>query len=358
MASPSGIGAGRRPGASNLRRRDRFRAWGPLLCAVVILLVLILFSGLEVSEVRQAVERFSLTAVLSLLALTAMQIGLSTVKWLIALRASVDEGSDAAMPTAVTAYHFTTLGGLLTHVLPVHVSTVLTRAAALAGDGRRGVGRGAMTSVYEQGFDALIAALAFPAGVAFLLGAGAFWSLALLAASLSVSAAVSIVFAPSLLRTLACWLRSGARNGRAAAVALAIADSGLTRPAVLAAMFALSLLRLAGIAARLVVIWWVLLPDLPVATFLATVGVVQGALLVAVTPGGLGLAEAGWTGVLAISNVPIDDALFLALAVRLTSVASLVALAGVSTVLMLALGRLRRSTRRSDTPEAIGNANG
>ena len=269
-------------------------------------------------------------------------------------------GRQRRIPAAATAYHVTTLGGLLAHVLPVHVSTVLTRAAALAGDGRREIGRGAATSVYEQGFDALVAALVFPAGVVFLLGGGAFWSLAVLGVSLLVGSAASIVFAPGLLKAVICRLRpgAGARTERIVAVASVIAGSGLMRPPVLTAMFALSLLRFAVMMARLAVIWWILQPDLPAATFLAIAVVVQGALVAAVTPGGWGLAEAGWTGLLAVSTVPLDDALFFALAVRLTSVASLAALAGASTLLTLVLGRLHRSARPADPSQIAGDANG
>ena len=332
-----------------------------MILAVAILLALVLFSGLEVADFRRTLERFSFSAILLILVFTAVQVGLSTIKWLIALRVSACGRKEAAVPSPAAAHHFTVLGVLLGQVLPVHVSTVLTRTAAIARDGgRRDMGRAAAASVYEQGFDAFIAALAFPAGLVFLLGGGGTWSLVTLGATLLLGGVAAIGFARRLLAVLTGWL--GAVNGgwarHVAAAASAIANSELLRPNVLAATFTLSLLRFASLGARLVVIWWVLLPDLPVAVFLATAAVVQGALLAAVTPGGLGLAEAGWTGLLVLSAVPLDEALFFALAVRLTVVVSLAVLAGTSTLLMVTFGRLRRSMRPSDNPGAIGKANG
>lgn len=362
MRSVSGTGpAGDRPEASGARVPAGFRRWGPLLMAAAILLALVFFSDLEMSDVERALGRVSLSAILLVLALTAAQTGLSTIKWLIALRASAARRTDASTPTIANAYQATVLGSLLAHILPVHVSTVLTRTAALAAEGgRREIGRGAATSVYEQGFDALVAVLLAPAGVVYLLGGGAAASLAILGISLLVGSAASIAFAPRLVAALADRLQASprARAKRAAEVLLTIRGSGLLRSTVLAATFALALLRYACLVGRLGVVWWILLPELPAATFLAVAATIQGALIVAITPGGLGLTEAGWTGLLAMFRIPLDDAVIFTLAVRITLLVSLVVLAGAVASLTLATGRRQKSTGSTPPCQIARDLNG
>jgi len=76
--------------------------------------------------------------------------------------------------------------------------------------------------------------------------------------------------------------------------------------------------------------------------FAASFPATQLSLVLAVTPGGLGLIDAGWYGLLLLGGVPRQEALTFVIAQRAYVFVFVLVWAGISTLLSLALGRKNR----------------
>lgn len=306
------------------------RAALALPVAMALVGLLVAFSGMTLAGLSAAIALVPLWVWPLIAAAQALMVVLAGWKWQMLLR---DMSGGADRIGLATATGATTLGTLAGQVLPIQIVTPMARAMIARRDGippARALG----SSVFEQLFD-LLALAVFVATIAvlWLIGAGvatgmALATLAALLATLLVRPALRLCARVLSALSLAGGLAGGMR--RAALLPL---------PNLMAPM-AVSILRLALVAAINVGILLVIVPGADAGALLMMVPATQFVSAVPVVPAGLGLVEAGWAGVLIAQGIPAAEAAAAALSLRIISTVPFL----VVSPLLLAAG-LRRNGR-------------
>lgn len=201
----------------------------------------------------------------------------------------------------------TSAGALLGQIMPVPVAVALARGwqAKLTGASAT---RFAASSLHEQVFDLLTAAAAALAGIAFISWGG------VPALILFGVAMIIMIFAGQMI------LGMVARMTRPHPRISEWFDGAARLPqAIIRQLLAASALRyLMGLSRALVVLWLCgLAYTAPAVT--AAYPLLQFAIVIPLSPGGLGVVEAGWTGVLTLAGAALGQAAFFAIALRIAA---------------------------------------
>lgn len=246
---------------------------------------------------------------LGLVANAALSLTTCT-KWRAVVRAVMPEEA----PSWRRLIHYFFLARLTGLVAPLTVSDAGVRVVSLRVGHRVSLTRATYTVYLERSFDLIVVLVTLLPSVLFLSGAlgpgGAGLLLALLALLPGLLFHGHPLLAPRLLTRLFLFLRR--LVGR-----LPFAERLLTRGRPVAEaeelpiresqallLYVMSLLGLLGLAVRF---WFILRAvdiDIGLLPLLLTVPVAQLATILAITPGGLGILEAGWYGLFTLLGLP------------------------------------------------------
>ncbi len=313
---------------------------GWALAGVGLLAALLLASGAGAGDLLAAIGAAPAWAYPAIAAAQAAILALAAVKWRLILDAVSGHGPRIGMGDALAA---TSLGALAGQVVPIQIATPAIRVWVAR---RRGVpaSRAVGTSLLEQVFEvAVLAAMAALSLAATALG----WPLgAAVAAGAAAMAAACLAIRPGLaLGARAAGALAGApgRLGRAAAsLAGGVARAAGLAGGLLAALTALSFLRYALMAGMNALLLAAIAPGVGLLPLLLAYPLVLFVMSLPAVPGGLGVVEATWTGVLVAAGLGPAEAVAAAFALRVVSTAGfLLALP------LLLLGLLRPAPERA-----------
>lgn len=301
----------------------RVLQWGVGLALVVLFLVLA-----DTSELGRLVE-VSWPWLMGVLLATAGLVLSAAARWrMIAIR--VVGGGAVSLRQYV--YYFL-VGRVLGFVLPAEVTDVGVRTLALKRSESLSLAGAAYTVLLDRLFDFLVLVWLVIPGVFHLSGL------------LSQRAALTIGFAgialvpwvvgrrhgaavrglTRLFARLLAWVRLLPWAREAAAPELREETTLGARAS--GAIYLLSVVKLAMVVARFYCVAGALSVAMPAPTAVLCVPLAQLAALVAVTPGGMGILEMGWYGILSWAGLSGDETVLLVFGWRLYSFISLLLLA-------------------------------
>lgn len=315
--------------------------------AAVLLALLLATSHLDLHALMDMVLAIRPTMLLALIALLAINTLLSGEKWRL-----VDKrlrGQASALPRPLY-FALTAFGTMLGSVIPMPLGAAVTRSLGLHFHGGRGLVRGGAATLFEQGYDLLVAAVLTSATAALMILGGGPIKWILLAGGASIIGLLcSGVAAGLVIRIFRRFgsRRAGVPGGRLAGLAASVVNSELLGPTLVRRLFVLSLLRffnlslMAGAttaAFGLEVPLWQLSAALPLAML---------ASALPLTPGGLGVIEWTFVSVLVAFGTRFDAAAEWAVLNRLA-----VTLAGIAIGIMGAMVGLWVRAPRTTSPSA------
>ena len=284
--------------------------------AVILLALLFLFADLDLAVTRRLLSAVPPQAFVEIVLLMGFNSFLAGEKWrLVVLHVDHDAGRTIPRPLY---FALSAIGVALGQVLPVQVSTALSRWLWSRAYGGFAVARGVGATVFEQLFDLLVVGFLALASVAVIAtGSGAFaWFtgaiLAILAGFALCGSAAAL--AAGLSRLAGPKWRTRGRAGQFLASA---GTSQLLNPGVTRWLFILSVLRFAVLvlvaavsadAVALEIPLWHLAAAYPFGIF---------ATALALTPGGIGIGEWSLVSALVAVGTPLQIGAQWAIACRI-----------------------------------------
>lgn len=285
-----------------------------LLLSSGLLVALVWWSGLSAAGLWHAIRAVPVWAFLPIAAIQAAIVTFAALKWRLVIANT--EGAALTLRDAVAA---TTLGTLAGQVLPIQVVTPLARAWVV---GKSGItaGRAIGTSLLEQSFELLV--LASMALAALVATAGGL-SLPLAAAiSLASAALMTLLVGPAL--AAAAWVfnaiaaqQEGYMHRAASRLSDGLAAAARLPRRVLLQITGLSFLRYAMLASLNVVVLGALVPGVDKLVLLLAFPLILMVMSLPVFPGGLGILELSWVGLLVAQGESPAAAAEAALALRI-----------------------------------------
>ena len=314
--------------------------------AAGLIAALIVYSGVRPEDIGRAIWSVPLWLFAAVIALTAANQWLSVLRWRAANRWF--QPDTHSMP-AIQMFEATTWGAMIGQFLPPQISMTSARWIATRQSSSVGV------TLYEQLFDMVI------------LGAGGMAALALLASSYSGGTALAIFLAIIALGCLSIRLvfalggHMSARyaqtgfflHGLAGRLADPLKQASQAPARVLIELCVLTIIRVALLGMRLIVIALLFAPGLDALGIAIGYPIVSLASAVPFLPGGLGLTEWAQTGLLIYAGAESTAlAALIAIMVRLIVVAALAVLC----VSLVPLSRVLNQTAASRTSEGSAPA--
>lgn len=297
-----------------------------VLLAAGLLWLLVAFGDLSAADLRLILS-VSPWYMLGLFGTVAMQFVLSTYKWWLVSSRLGDE-------TLTYADYFiylriTVTGGVVGLLIPMYLGTLFARGAGLRIQQRERFRSGLVSSVYEQGFDFLVPACMLLPSVLFTLGQITviqWWWLS--GVLLAVGGIVTTVWPRPLLRLLAAlvlrpWLPV---PQRVRDVVDTLSVSPLWDRPTLVMTFGISLARYCNLAVYALLVVWALNLPIPVFHILVVLPLAVLSIILAITPGNLGVTEWAWASQLVLLGNDPDTAALFSIANRLFVILSLLTL--------------------------------
>ncbi len=294
--------------------------WRHVLACVVLSLGLLValawFSGLSARGLARAVHSVPVWALLPIAAIQATIIALAALKWHLVIA-----NTDGAKLTLRDAIAATTLGTLAGQVLPIQVVTPLARAW-VAGKAGIAPGRAIGTSLLEQSFEVLVFACMALSALAATAGGVALPVATLI--SLATATAMTLLAAPTLDGSARLFAATAAGLGGRLQQALTKLSEGFGAAAllprrVLLQVTGLSFLRYGLLATLNVFILRALVPGVDSFVLLLAFPLILLMMSLPIFPGGLGIVELTWVGVLVAQQESPASAAEAALALRILS---------------------------------------
>jgi uncharacterized membrane protein YbhN (UPF0104 family) len=280
--------------------------------------------------------------------LYAINIYLSSCKW--QLVDKVIRRSTERSQSGFYSFALSSIGVAVGQILPVQVAVSLTRTLGTCMDGG-GIRRGTFSTLIEQGSDVVVACfLAAASGITLFLGGGAEVWLVCGCAMIAL-AVVAIPAVLSCVRTFGTHLSNSQLTPATWKGPISeLASSGLLHPRFAQKMFGLSVLRfiilvlMAGETTKAIhsaVPLWHLAAAIPIVVIASAVGII---------PGGLGIVEVSYSGMLKLLGTPLSIGTQWALFNRLlTCVSAFAILLVVMPIVFLAKSHANAGCERENT---------
>ena len=325
---------------------------------VALVLVVALFAGAKIgwSDFTGAVRGFTLPILAGILATTGLFLLLSNLKWRLVM-ARISHPEAAPIDWRLSLY-YTALGAALSVVFLPQAAMAVSRALGARYHLQQPATTSAAATVFEQIFDQIpLFAFAAATVAVIVMGAGIGQWLFLSAALIAAGYVALVVM-----------LRTGFKlPGRFGIVPAALrsryeskfawfggdAAQSLLQSRFIAILCGLSIARYFALLLRALLIFRALETPITGFAFFKAFSLVRLSGLLAITPGGLGVTEWTWTGVLVWMNYSLEEATRFAIANRFYNVTSVLAVfALVSMALWLGglLGRDAGGPRERSKP--------
>lgn len=317
-------------------RALRLTLWFGVGLALVCLLPV--WFGLRVSDIVHGLAAVPGTAILALIVAQALVVLAGARKWQIVLGTLPDR--PVKLPFGLCS-DATTFGALIGQVLPIQIVTPAIRGW-LARRHDVPLARSVGGSVYEQMIDFLVLAAAASASLMlWLLGAGAgagTGSAAALAGTLAVLAALTLAIRPMLaaMSGVATVLARGALARPMRQLSAGLTEAARLPVGALRMLVSLGLLRYGLLAAINVGTMCLLVPSVDPWLLLAAYPAILLVMSAPVFPGGLGVTEISWAGLLVAAGSTAPQAVEAALVLRILSTAAFL----IAVPALLGLGRV------------------
>jgi uncharacterized membrane protein YbhN (UPF0104 family) len=289
-----------------------------------LIIALIRIAKIDWHVTLQQLGRVGPVSFLLLVLLNALLLLISTLKWL-SIDAVLRRPSESA-PSLASAFAFTSIGMALGLILPVQLGMSIARTLGVHLYGSA-LKRGTAGTLIEQSFDLLVVGLlAFASAVTWYSqgGAGLWWVFAL---TIMVIALLSAVPLAAFLRRLTASPRfrnasSTNRMGALLRTCLELGSSGLLSAGLARRLFLLSAVRYFLLVLMSVQTARAINIHIPFLYFAAALPFVVIAMVLAVTPGGIGVNELASASMLKFFGTPLSLAADWALANRVLVMAS------------------------------------
>ena len=235
---------------------------------------------------------------------------------------------------------------LLGQVIPLQLAILAGRSIALRLHADIPMRRGAYGAIFDQGFDVLVPAILIVPGLLYFLG----YVGALTAATFSILLATAIA---AVLYLQGAWVVRQALDFAERIMPTSYSKRlGLRRiidapedtfdNAILSRLYLWSAIRCANLVLRAWLVAWCFHLDISWIALLYGHCAVTFTLVLSLIPGGLGLTEWGWVGMLNLAGVDSVDAVHYALSSRILIVSALVVVNLMGGLLLLVRGFQRK----------------
>lgn len=311
--------------------------------AVVLLVLLIRSASIDGSQLWEVLRQPGVTALALILVASGAHIWLGAAKWRLALETISPVARRNAQPGFYMFY--SALAAVLAPVLTVYITSIVVREIATRHHHRVPI-LGSATSVFEQLFDVFVLILFLvPTAISVLAGLGAGSWLGTGVLTLFAGWAILWTSVPWLDRRLGRLSHWAGKRRWLRRIPLATLAPLLDRR-IATRMYVLASLRYGAMLIRAVVIAVAAGFAVPIFDIIRAFTAVQASQVVSATPGNLGIAEWTWSGSLVLLGYDFTTGGYLALAVRVLSYASIVAVTSLAAIPFLA--RSVTASRRRD----------
>ncbi len=314
--------------------------------AAFLIILIIRIGNIDLHSTWHEIEGARPSALVGLVLLNVLLIYLSTEKWR-SVDAALRHTSDP-VPSRLAAFGFTSTGMALGLVLPIQLGMATARTFGTHFYGSA-LKRGTAGTLLEQSFDLLNVLLLAVASAAtwFLGGGGLMWLL-------SAAGMIALAFlAVAPLIRLARWLAAHLENALARRIRsrknmqefFALLQSGILSENLTRRLMLLSAIRFAVVVLMAGETAAAVGAAIPLWHLAAAVPFVYLATVIAATPGGIGVNEMTYAGILKMFGTPFSIAAPWTLANRVLGMASCFLVAAVAAILM-GVKKLLHSSRR------------
>ena len=290
-----------------------------IILALGLLWLLIGEIDLSKSQIDSILEKFDLVILLQLIILTFIHLWLSAIKWQLAISSTLPSDQRSGF----FFIYFTTIGAMLSELLPAYLSSTVVRGAALRIHHKVPVLHGSATSIFDQIFDVYVFALCAVASVFYFIYDLSFQDWVLLTITGFIIGLFGLIIlarlipaplknAETLIPRLVNWINE--------------------RKPVLLRLYIISIVRFAVIVMRNLLILDILVTSITAQQVIIVSPLVQLSILLALTPGSIGIMEWTWTGLLKLLAIDLSEGAIYALANR---VASFIAILCITVVIFM-----------------------
>jgi uncharacterized protein (TIRG00374 family) len=320
-----------------MTRRRTFLIVLSFVLSAVLIVILIKVGNIDLHTTLQQLKNVRWFPFAVVILLNVLLVIISTAKWR-SIDSTLRKSSDSPQSRS-TSFALTSVGLAIGTFLPVQFSMSTARTFGTYVHGSA-IKRGAGGTLYEQGFDVLLAFfLAFASAATwFWKGGGMMWTIC----AVIVTAFVLLIVGPSIqfLRRLpaACATRAAVSGSRVGTLAQRISDqtqSKLFNSALARRLAMLSIARFVVVVLMSLETAEAIGLHIPLWHMAAAIPFVVISSLIALTPGGLGVNELTSTAALSVFGTPLAIGAQWALANRVLIIVSYFVVAICSTVLLL-----------------------
>lgn len=321
-----------------MKKRDWLLAATSCVAGALFLLLAVKAGKLDFSVTVAQLRSASPVPVAMLLLLTAFHIFLSAQKWRCvdaALRTPAD-----GVPSMRVSYGMTAVGVALGQVLPLQIGVVTARTIGAQCFGR-GLSRGTLGSIFEQGFDVVIMALLAVASCVTVLSHGG-------AVTWTLVGGCMVTFAFFAAKPVVGWIHRIALSAagpqffqwRIARQVVALCNAGFLNPLLARKLIILSAARFVVQVLMAQEVSLAIGAQIPIWHLAASIPLVILACVIVLTPGGIGISELSFAGVLHVLGTPVHTGAQWALASRVLISSSCFVVAAMALV-VLGIAKLR-----------------
>lgn len=299
-----------------------------LLLGVVLLAVVIVVGDVTVSGVIKALNSVSAWIYAPIALMQAVVIILAAQKWCLILRATAEHEKALRLTDAVAA---TTLGALAGQVLPIQLSTPAARAW-IARRHNMSALRAVGTSAFEQVFEVLVLiSMGVVAIAANILGAttGMMVVMAVLIVLVLTALIRPVLHVASRVTQMVAKCFARTTPALISALADGFSKTAALRYGLLLQLTGLSFVRYVLMAALNVGVLLLLAPDVSAVTLLIAYPTVLFLMSLPFFPGGLGVVELTWVGILISQGIDTGPAAETAITLRIVTTFGFVLIAPV-----------------------------
>ncbi len=318
-----------------------------LAIGVALLMLLVAMSGVHLQALLSRLAEMNKTAFVELAALMAVNAYLSSQKWRLTDR--VMRGKSGAALPKFEYFALTSMGTALGQFLPVQLSMPIVRTMGTWVHGRA-IRRGALGTYFEQGFEMLFAVFIMAGSLVTYLLHGGFILWLILAGASALLAFLSVEIIMIVARRLAARVCADTESVRWRRSVAELSKSGLLEPALGRKLMCLSGLRFIVFVLMADRTTTAIYADIPLWHFAMAMPFAMLATALGITPGGLGVTDLTYAGLLHAMGTPLAVTTQWALANRVLIFAAAMVMAVPILPLFFAL-RARKAASES-SPQA------